>query len=202
MLFKDINKRFTEVVTEYIAKGYYFNVASMAGHQGEVGKVDLTDGKEIIRILLDSFADHDEYIDGITLIVGRVGVEDMRGTRPNSSTKFDTIWNNHLEIISEEKFYQVGSENRCGSKCYGTPEEARAARKKSMERYRNKNTHYGPEEKVLPEAAKQIVLNFVKRQPRCKSTKLDDIEKVYSVTYRDGLKHYYVEAKGKRFKLG
>jgi len=50
MKFETINRKFTEVVSEWIGKGYAFNTATMGGSQGEIAKVDLTDGKEIIRI--------------------------------------------------------------------------------------------------------------------------------------------------------
>lgn len=200
MLYKDINKRYTEIVMEYMAKGYYINTYSQRGSQGEIAKVDVTDGKKIIRILIETFSRFETGVDGIRIMVGRV--PDDERVQPNGTDTWGTIWNEHLEVITEEFFYQLGGTARNGDRCYGTYEEAVAAQQKRMERYHNRGTPYGPVEKALPEAAKQIALNFVKCQPRCKSTKLDDIEKVYSVTYRDGLKHYYVEAKGKKFKLG
>ena len=45
MKYVDINKRFTEIVSEYIAAGYMMNTSSMNGSEGEISKVDLTDGK-------------------------------------------------------------------------------------------------------------------------------------------------------------
>lgn len=50
----EINKLFTERVNEYIIQGYWFNLESLGGQQGEVSKVDLTNGKEVIRVLLRS----------------------------------------------------------------------------------------------------------------------------------------------------
>ena len=55
MKFADINKRYTEIVNEYIAKGYTINTATMSGSQGEIAKIDFTDGTEIIRIRVASF---------------------------------------------------------------------------------------------------------------------------------------------------
>ena len=52
MTYADINKMFTAEVSKYLARGYHFNTASMIGSQGETAKVDLTNGTEIIRILL------------------------------------------------------------------------------------------------------------------------------------------------------
>ncbi len=200
MLFKDINKRFTEIVMEYTAKGYYFNVATMAGHQGEIGKVDLTDGKQIIRILIERYFEYEQGIagiEGIRIAVGRV--PNSEKIQPNGTEILGTIWNNHLEIITEEVFYQLGRTGRNGDRCYGTYSEACAAQEKQINRWRNKQQY---NQKVFTEKAYHIVLPFVKRQPRCKSTKLADIEKVYSVIYRDGKKVYYVEAKGRKYKIG
>lgn len=52
MKYIDINQKFTAKVAEYIAKGYTINTATMSGSQGEVAHVDLTDGKQVVRVLL------------------------------------------------------------------------------------------------------------------------------------------------------
>ena len=71
MKYADINKRFTEIVAEYISKGYTINTASMRGSQGEIAKVDLTNGTEIIRVMVNNFSDLSNGIDGIQITVGR-----------------------------------------------------------------------------------------------------------------------------------
>lgn len=35
MKYIDINKRYTEIVTEYMARGYIINTRTMSGSQGE-----------------------------------------------------------------------------------------------------------------------------------------------------------------------
>ena len=57
MTYADINKMFTAEASKYLARGYHFNTASMSGSQGETAKVDLTNGTEIIRVLLRTFSD-------------------------------------------------------------------------------------------------------------------------------------------------
>lgn len=57
MKYIDINRKFTETVSSYIAQGYIINTASMSGSQGEIAHIDLTDGKQIVRVLLDSFTE-------------------------------------------------------------------------------------------------------------------------------------------------
>lgn len=210
MLFKDINKRFTEIVAGYMAEGWYINTATQRSSQGEVSKIDLTDGKEIIRVLIDTFTDYEagarfyNNLEGIQIIVGKPEADDR--LRPNNQNDWVTIWNNKLEIIHEERFYQVGRENRCGSKFYGTREEAIKAQMLQNARRNNRHERFGSQKTtVMPEAAKSVVLSFVKRQPRCKSVRLSDIEEVYSTLSRnhDGalVKHYFVKAKGNTYKL-
>ena len=76
MKAKDIEKIYTAKVAEYLAKGYTINPATMSGHQGEIAKIDLKKGDEIIRILLDRAHcwDREENfkIEGVVLRVGRI----------------------------------------------------------------------------------------------------------------------------------
>lgn len=132
MKFADINKRFTELVAEYIAKGYIFNSATMRGSQGEVAKVDLTNGSEIIRIIIDDFSVYGELdLDGLRVAVLRCA-EDIV---PNFHSCNQTIWTDRCEIISEEKFYVIGEKYGRRSPMYGTIEEATAARQKRYDRW-------------------------------------------------------------------
>ena len=54
MKFIDINREFTAAASSYMAQGYYINAGTMGGSQGEVAHIDLTNGAEIIRVLLTS----------------------------------------------------------------------------------------------------------------------------------------------------
>lgn len=50
---KEIQKAYTEKVNEYLAKGMQINTGTMSGSQGEICKIDLTDGSSIYRIRLE-----------------------------------------------------------------------------------------------------------------------------------------------------
>ena len=104
MTYANINKRFSEIVTEYLNKGYTFNTATMGGSQGEVAKVDLTDGTNIIRISIESFSNWQENIEGLEIVIGR----DTKGqVKANGSNRYyNTIWGNDLEIIRTERFIE------------------------------------------------------------------------------------------------
>lgn len=205
MKFESINKKYTEAVAAWMAKGFIINTATMGGSQGEVAHVDLTDGKEIIRVLLGNICVPCErienrfyHLDGLSLIVGRVTDQ----ITPNSPNTWQTLWNNHLEIVSEERFYEIGRQHRDGSKWYGTKEEAIAQQDKNAARYRARfmHNHY-----TLSESAKAIVLPFVKRQPKCRSVKLSEIEAVthHDITSRTGKRYgqYTVKVRGNSFQV-
>ena len=137
MKYVDINKRFTEIVSEYIAAGYTLNTASMNGSEGEISKVDLTDGKEILRVLVRRFDDCESLFNltGVEITVGRVPEEDR--VTPHDDSSWFTPWNNHLEQLRQERFFQVGESQR-GGKFYGARQEAEAAWAVRLQRYRAK----------------------------------------------------------------
>lgn len=204
MKYEIINKRFTDTVTEWMAKGYHINTASMGGSQGEVAHLDLTDGKEIIRIVLDNFHEwgEDWTYDGLELIVGRC-TDDVK---PDSGRTWGTLWNNHLELISSERYYQIGREARNGEKWYGTKEETEAWAQLHRQRYKARAARQ-PERTMMPDEARAAVLPFIKRQSKCKSmtlSRIATVEKV-STTSFDGTPRRYYEIttiKGRVFKIG
>ena len=194
MTYKDINVRFSEKVSEYISKGYCINSATMSGSQGEIAKVDVTNGKEIIRIYLVS-----TYLgfkapssSCLKLVVGRCTDKVM----PNwSNSHHSIIWCDNLEVISEDIFYCV-NEYRLG--WYSTKEEAETAK---AVRFARRNAQFCFRDNTFPESAKRIVLPFLRKQPRCKTMKLSDITSV-SKEYRDDKVRYAVRAKGNVYYLG
>ena len=156
----DINRAFTEKVTELLSRGYQIHPGTMGGSQGEIAHVDLYKGDEIIRVLLDHSAGHGEKPDGIRLIVGR----NTDRIRMNCFDKLgNTIWNNHLEILSEIEFCQIG-ENY-----YTDAESGRAIQEKRDARRRARRETI---RRDLPDAFKCAALKYVQRQPRMKSCKL------------------------------
>lgn len=204
MKFADINKRFTEIVAEYIANGYTIHTTTMSGCQsGSIANVDLTDGKEIIRVVIETESFWDDYktcVENgmecfcyytVKVVVGRC-TDNVRINERNN----DIVWNHHLEIISCDTFYRIGGYD---SDFFGTKEDSQNQQRKSRERY--KYRHSEPrKEKVFPVSANAIMLPFMKRQQGCKTIKLSDIEKVIKEEY-EGKKTYYVCAKKRRYKI-
>lgn len=180
MKYIDINKRFTAIVAEYMTRGYTINSNTMGGSQGETAKIDLTDGKEIIRIMIDSFRDFREGVEGIEIIVGK-STDDVK---PNTNGCHETIWNNRLEVIRTERFYQIGE---YGNDYYATKKDAKRASEIRCKRYCQRKTT--KKDFVASEKAMEIAKRIVREKMGYKriissEVKISKSDRGYFVTYR------------------
>jgi len=181
MKYIDINQKFTAKVAEYIAKGYTINTATMSGSQGEVAHVDLTDGNQVVRVLLDSFTEYDSFnsLSGLEIVVGTPADKVV----PYDTARHNTIWNNRLEVIESERFYEIGSSKRRGNTFYGTKAEAEQAEALSVERYKAKSKT----SRYLP-----LAVSIVKKRTGCTRVQKANVRihkdsKGYIVSYRNEL---------------
>lgn len=188
MKYIDINQKFTAKVAEYIAKGYTINTATMSGSQGEVAHVDLTDGKQVVRVLLDSFTEYDSFnsLSGLEIVVGTPADKVV----PYDTVRYNTIWNNRLEAIESERFYEIGSSKRRGNTFYGTKAEAEQAEALSVERYKAKSKtspYIDLTDRYLP-----LAVSIVKKRTGCTRVQKANVRihkdsKGYIVSYRNEL---------------
>ena len=192
MKFNDIESIMTAKVAEYIAWGYTLSTGTMSGSQGEVAKVDIVKNKRVVRIMLtreNRYDDNGCYF-ALTLTVGC-------HTLPKARSFDRIIWNRDLEVIERREFFSVDidannfTENR---------DDLIEQHKKQMQRWRNRNARckLSLSKDITSEAAKAIVLPFIRRQNRCKRAKVEDIESVirfipsssakmhYAITLRNG----------------
>lgn len=190
MKYEVINKRFTEVVADYISKGYAINTATMNGMQDEKCKVDLTDGKEIVRVMLKYTYSR---IDGqyFEIIAGTVNKRDK--VKPHDHDNLFSIWNQYLTVTYTERFYEIAKG------WYGTKEEYDRAQDKHYHRNMARSGvgytgHYfdGYE-------ASEIVLDFVRSQKGCKRAKPMDITVAHLVD--NDRSRYVVQYKDRAFVL-
>ena len=133
MRFAGLNALFTKAVAGYLKDGYTINTATMSGSQGELAHIDLTDGIDLIRVLMYSDTDHGKTADGdwywlrcVTLTVGKCTDDHVLSVLDEQDT-WATVWNDKLEIIRQEKWYEI--ETRSGV-MYGTFEDAHEAQKR------------------------------------------------------------------------
>lgn len=192
MKFADIDKRFTNILAEYISKGYTINTPSMGGSQGEVSNVDVERNGEITRLFLKRFAEPfgadkshlAEPLEGIDIIVGKANSE--CGVKPHDIEGWGTIWNNRLDIEYTERFYQI---NRQGSCFYGTKEEAEKAAEIRLKRWLYGQDHRPTRTLIDTPEARQIGARVLRRRYGLKVVKTDAVEvwrksDGYAVTYR------------------
>lgn len=103
-----IGQRYTEVVAEWIAKGYIIDF-TFARSGGEISKLNMTNGAEFIQVMVDSFEEWESNLTGVEIVVSK---------RADSNSPFKTV--------SVERFYRVGENQRAGV-YFGSAEEAKAA---------------------------------------------------------------------------
>lgn len=183
MKYIDINRKFTAVVNSYMMQGYTLNSSTIGGSQGEIAHIDLTNGTEIVRVLLKNFSDFSAMTTegGVELIVGHV-TDDVH---PNKVNEYKTIWNDRLEVISSEKFYKL-SGHADDEPFYGTEDEAKAATEKRFNRYVNRNASRTPED--ITAKAAPVVKDYINEKFGVRRVKMEDIKVtkhkgVFTVTY-------------------
>ena len=195
-----IREAFTQKMAELLAQGYTLFPDTMGGHQGEIAKVDLSNGTEILRVLLarDRRYDRDEdgyWGDTVVLVVGRAAED----TRIQPGWGDSTIWNNRLEVRSQIEWADIGEGWRRGGEWFTTLEEGRRIMKVRHARYKAQDR---PIREKLGGAYKCVALRWLRRQPRMKSCRLEDIEKLERVLHTDGGRHFEIRAKGRSFTQG
>lgn len=176
----DISRIYTSKIAELLSAGYQINPWTMSGSQGEIAKVDLTNGSEIIRVLIEK--SYEFPIGDIVIItIGRV-VEQRELT----------IWNNHLEVCSQIKFAQIVEGY------YTTYDEGVKIGEKRVQRSLRCANWPSPD---LSDAYKMIALRWIQRKPRMKSCQLKDIKRMTRIMDGCGRNRYRITANGKDFTI-
>lgn len=187
----EIMKIFTAKVAELMAQGMWINGETMSGHQGEICKVDLTDGQRLVRVLMAD--DRTDFYDTIVILVGEA--------RDDGWKKHTTVWNDSLKETDREVFYKIRRDWYVGSF-----QEAERISERHMARVKAREnagadwrgaTHYQFPNSA---AARKIVLPALRRNPGCKSKRASDIVRVYKETFR-GKNTYFIETAHCRWEL-
>lgn len=176
----DISRIYTAKIAEFLSAGYQINPWTMSGSQGEIAKVDLTNGSEIIRVLIETSY---EFRIGeiVTITIGRV--VEQGGL---------TIWNDRLEVCSQIKFAQIAEDY------YTTYDEGVKIEEKRAQRFARCENLPSPD---LSDAYKMIALRWIQRKPRMKSCQLKDIKRMIRMDDGCGRNRYYITAKNKDFTI-
>ena len=171
MKFDEINKVFTEHVNVYLNMGYTINAGTMGGSQGEIAKVDLTDGKEIVRVFVERFNSHKfNGLRGVQVVAGRCNDERVRANENNDWT----IWNSKLVIDWKRRFYIVGGDCISGE-WYGDAKQAQEAQTKKYERWKSRSTEE-KREITLKGMALDKIKARIKRENKLQRVVVSDIK--------------------------
>ena len=192
---QEIRSIYTQKVTELLNQGFTIFPDTMGRSQGEIAHVDLSDGKDIIRVLLNRgyrSTIGDGYNGGtIKLTVGKAGKDTWVGHCLDG-----TIWNQHLEPLFEIEWADL---RRVGKDWYSDLEEGGRAQKIQFARYWNRPD--GTFREKLGAAYKSAALKWLKKQPRMKTCRLEDITAMYRIRGKTG-RYFEIEARGRKFTLG
>ena len=196
---KDIDDIYQSIITKYIAKGYKIITSHSSGTQGELAKIDFTDGKAIYRIWYDNDSErlddkHFTYIRYLLISVRKyvVNKEDLY----NSS---DILWFDKGEIVEEKKFYLINEYTHhwrtdTSKQAYvSNTTDAITLINKSKSRYISDEIRI----KInLSKENKKRIIDILKTHYRGYSTlKLKDIdylERIYDTHYKNGRNQYRV----------
>lgn len=188
----EIMKIFTAKVAELMAQGMWINGETMSGHQGEICKVDLTDGQRLVRVLMAD--DRTDFYDTIVILVGEA--------RDDNWKKHSTVWNDNLAESERAVFYKIRRDWYVDS--FQEAERVYAIHEDRVKARRLENQNWNGDIKVELPGAADKVLSFVRRQPRCKSVKLSQITSVYKtiIRHRGTVEvRYIVETNNRQFRL-
>ena len=193
MTRNDLDRIYTEKVSGLLAQGYQIHTASMGGSQGEIAHTDFIKDSEILRLLLEQGSDFRSACgDFYSIRLGR-HTEPLRGG-------YADIWNNRLETLFEIKLAKVTD------KYITTLDAAAAISEKRFARWQNSDRS-NTARRELPDACKSTALRWVRKQPRMKTCRLEEIESVTRVCKTawgkvlPDLDCYEIKARGKVFKL-
>lgn len=108
----NINEEFTKAVNELLAKGMTF-YTTMSGSSGETMKVDVTDGKDVYRVILERGHDHSE--DRKNRFCGdtfELTVRVFKDAYKDSFDSFYTLWNRDGEELLRKTWYSIDDSYR------------------------------------------------------------------------------------------
>ena len=171
----EINKKFTEIVNNYISDGYVINLVSMSGSQGEEGKVDLVKGDQLVRIWTNSENSSSYYNRTINSwngnkLVLRIGVWKYPAKNSFNET---TVWMQDFTVIESYTFYEIERSVEYTEDI----NEALQIQKKRYSRYQNHDHNYGVVTSYLEnDGCKAIAAKYLKFKEGYKRVSYDKLK--------------------------
>lgn len=168
---KDIRKAFTDKVNEYLAKGMEISVRTMSGSQGEITKVDVTDGRYIYRIRLDNdYRCLDDFFRRFEMIV--LTVEKFEDDGRNEFDTWGTLWSGKGEMVEEKAWFAL---NREKTAFVDTDEKMQRIMRIREERYESRKN---AKQEITDSKRVALIYKMVKKHKGYASVNKKAIEKV------------------------
>lgn len=205
MIYKkqDIDRAFTQTVTEFLSQGFQISAGTRSErygdrYSGEISCIDLYRGNDLLRVRIYA-AKHERY-EFYALSVGQRSLP-----RAEGSIKIEIINNSMFETIKETCFYPVDKHSVYGARVFGDEATAKAAQEKRQKRQQMRQISRRRE---LPARSKISALRWLRNQPRMKTCHLDEVESVSrlnkvtlsSLIPATELECYEIKARGRIFK--
>ena len=171
---EDIQDQYTEMVDRYIRKGYVINPESMSGSQGEIAKIDLTDGGEIVRVYMEHKTHYgspeNDWFDyeSIDIVAESFPYQEQTGL-------FSDIWTGKGEEIARIEFCKLRGEYNCNLGGSFTTKEAYVQMLKDTREKRAERKAHDQEDTITSDTLYDKMLEIVKKQRGCKTVEMDDI---------------------------
>ena len=120
MKFSEIEKVYTQKVSEYLAKGYSISTATMRGIEREYSKIDLRKGDDLVRIMIVrdyktrtwrgvenfDFESVNWFPYYVSIVVSRMDLEAFE-VKEFQYDETHIFWNSDFEVVEELKFTEI-----------------------------------------------------------------------------------------------
>lgn len=194
MKMNAIDKKFSEIIAQYLANGWTINSKSMRGSQGEDCKVDLVKGDELVRVWMESIYNSSKYMWRECVLCLRVGTWNRPAT--DSTERNITVWMGDFNIFCEMVFYKIAD-----NWYVDNLEEAQSIKKVQIDRLRKYNRTPLDTQIVhlISDDAMHTAIKFLKNKVGYKRISWYDIH-VCKRVYSYGAK-YVINYKGNSYTL-
>lgn len=186
----EIDAVFTAKVAEFVANGFTFLTKTMSGSQGEVAKVDMTNGKDVYRIWVQESCEIDEgYYDYIAVNVGKASDEVAADAIRNG---WRTMWTDEMVIEWSVRYYQIDHRKTW----YGTREEVDARNEVHDARRKARRVK---KVDIVTDKMIDVVWNWVRKQRGMKTVARGDVSMSWGNQF--GRRAAVVTARNKSFYI-
>ena len=173
---EDIESKYTEIISRYIRNGYVIYPESMSGSQGEIAKIDLTDGKEIVRVYIESKSHYGSKEDNW---FSYESIDITTEVHPFEAQAglFSTIWTGKGREIERLEYCRLrGRYSGSLNGSYTTKDEyVRMCKDSEQKRIERRQNNREDDDVITSKKVYDKLLEIVKAQRGCKTVTMKDI---------------------------